>query len=114
MADIRRTDVPPSSTNIQAESRSSGGMGVILFILGGVIALLAVLWFAQTPDRDATPAPIVQEKGDVNTTIEAPAPTAPNPVPEPPVPADPVPDSPSPADPVTPQPEATTPPATNN
>lgn len=90
MTDYRTTHTP-HATHTSIEQRKSSGNGIVLFILGGVVAVLAIMWFAMGSPTDS-----------VVDDAPAPAVTAP---------ADPAPEAIAPAAPMTPAPEATPAPA---
>ncbi|SEM58735.1 hypothetical protein SAMN04488103_101556 [Gemmobacter aquatilis] len=73
MAEQHTTYTPPGGSTTVIETRRSSGMGIVLFILGGVVAVLAILWFTLgAPDSASRPA-----EGETNITIEnAPPPAA--------------------------------------
>ena len=76
MTDYRtdyRADAP-AGTQTTINTTRPRGNGFVLFILGGVVAVLAILFFAfYAPDEAgpvADPAPAVQSEGDVNITVD--------------------------------------------
>lgn len=74
MADYRTDQGHNSSRPVYVERRHGRGTSFVLFVLGAVVALLAVMWFASSgPVGDPATG------GDTNVTIETPteAPAAP-------------------------------------
>ena len=74
MTDYHTTDTR-GTTVIETEKSGGGATSFILFILGGVVALLGVIWIANgVPGLDsgsATPS----APSEVNVTVDTPAPS---------------------------------------
>lgn len=83
MTDYRTTHTPHTTqTTIETRPKSSGN-GIVLFILGGVVAVLAILWFAMGSPNDSVvddaPAPAVTAPAPEATAPVAPMTTEPAP-----------------------------------
>ncbi|RID93051.1 hypothetical protein D2N39_05200 [Gemmobacter lutimaris] len=71
MTDNNMREASPRTTHIHTSENRGFATGFMLFVLGGVVAVLAILWFAMAnPTGGPSSAP---QGGDVNLTIESPA-----------------------------------------
>lgn len=76
MTDYRTDQGQNSSRPVYVERRHGRGTSFVLFVLGAVVALLAVMWFASSgPVGDPATS------GDTNVTIETPTEVPPTEVP---------------------------------
>lgn len=113
--DERRTERTPTSTTTtinKTEAKPSGGNSTMWFLLGGIVAVLAVIGYLVMGDGALTTSDTAKpEGGNLSINVDtqtAPAPTEPAPTaPAPaPAPTEPAPTAPAPAAPAPTPPQA--------